>query len=234
MPGDWHVMSGGKKRGPLTEDQLRRFAERGTITPDSAASRGPDGPWFPAGRIPGLFAGAPGFTVPAPPPIPVATAVPDHRDGPLEPGPPSPRQDEGERLLWQGRPSQVVNLGKYILCGLFFWLVIPVFIALWRWLEVRCVLYEVTDQRFRITHGVLNRRMDELELYRVKDTVFEQPFFLRIFSLANILIASSDIATPRAAILALPADEARRLRETIRDRVERLRDRKRVREVDYH
>jgi len=34
--------------------------------------------------------------------------------------------------------------------------------------------------------------------------------------------------------LALPADEARRLRETIRDRVERLRDRKRVREVDYH
>ena len=54
------------------------------------------------------------------------------------------------------------------------------------------------------------------------------------YKLANILIASSDIATPRVAILALPADEARRLRETIRDCVERLRDRKRVREVDYH
>ena len=124
-------------------------------------------------------------------------------------------------------------MGTFILCGLFCWLVVPIFVALWRWLEVRCLLYELTNQRFRVTHGVLNRRMDELELYRVKDTVFEQPFFLRLFSLANILIASSDIATPRAAIRALPAEEARRLRETIRDCVENLRDKKRVREVDY-
>ena len=40
-------------------------------------------------------------------------------------------------------------------------------------------------------------------------------------------------ASENPAIRALPAEEARRLRETIRGCVENLRDKKRVREVDY-
>lgn len=228
MADAWHVVSEGRKWGPLTTAQIRQFAERGTITPTCRVSQGPNGPWFSAGQVQGLFPSPVTLTTLDDRPIPVAMAVPTPSANSL-----GNSSDQGERLLWQGRPSQVVNLGTFILCGLFCWLVVPVFVALWRWLEVRCLLYELTNQRFRVTHGVLNRRMDELELYRVKDTVFEQPFFLRLFSLANILIASSDIATPRAVIRALPADEARRLRETIRGCVERLRDKKRVREVDY-
>src|SRR3954447_7893454 len=75
-----------------------------------------------------------------------------------------------EQLLWTGRPSQIVNLGSFILCGLLSWLAVPIFLALWEWLRIKCVTYELTNQRFRITHGVLSRRTDELELYRVKDT----------------------------------------------------------------
>ena len=228
MADAWHVVSGGRKWGPLTTAQLRQFAQRGMITNACKVSQGPDGPWIPASLVQGLLPDPVQPAGSANQPMPVALAVPTAPPA----ASPTPN-DHGERLLWQGRPSQVVNMGTFILCGLFCWLVVPIFVALWRWLEVRCLLYELTNQRFRVTHGVLNRRMDELELYRVKDTVFEQPFFLRLFSLANILIASSDIATPRAAIRALPAEEARRLRETIRGCVENLRDKKRVREVDY-
>lgn len=228
MAEAWHIVSGGRKWGPLTTTQLRQFARQGMVTPACKVSQGPDGPWVSANLVQGLFTEPVPMATPGNQPMPVAFGVPAI---PNDESPSS--KDHGERLLWQGRPSQVVNLGTFILCGLFCWLVVPVFVALWRWLEVRCMLYELTNQRFRVTHGVLGRRMDELELYRVKDMVFDQPFFLRLFSLANILIASSDIATPRAAIRALPAEEARQLRETIRGCVESLRDKKRVREVDF-
>lgn len=228
MADEWHVVSGGRQWGPITPTQLRQFAQNGMITPACKVSKGPGGPWIAASQVQGLFSRPDSVPVPPQIPLPVATAVPTaYAEAPAG------AADHGERLVWKGRPSQVVNLGTFILCGLFCWLVLPVFFALWRWLQVRCLLYELTTQRFRVTHGVFNRRLDELELYRVKDTVFDQPFFLRLFSLANIQIASSDLATPETEILALPANEARQLRENIRTCVERLRDRKRVREVDF-
>lgn len=64
-----------------------------------------------------------------------------------------------------------------------------------------------------------------MAFYRVKDTTFDQPFFLRLFSLANILIDSSDVSLRQSAIRAIPAADVKRLRETLRPYVERLRDR---------
>ncbi len=232
MAGEWYAVVGGKKRGPLAASQLHQLAERGAVTPETQVSRGPDGPWVAASRVKGLF------PAPAAEPEPVAPQPRAIVPRPVVPAPmPAivPSGDSGdEQFVWEGRPSQIVNLGDFIVCGLLCWLVLPLFVALWRWLEVRCTRYEVTTQRFRVTRGVLNRRTDELELYRVKDTTFDQPLLLRLFSLANVLIASSDVSTPRAAIRGLPSEEARRLRETLRTSVERLRDRKRVREVDYN
>ena len=42
--------------------------------------------------------------------------------------------------------------------------------SLARYLETRFTRFEITSERIRITTGVLSRRMEELELYRVKDT----------------------------------------------------------------
>jgi membrane protein YdbS with pleckstrin-like domain len=233
MAGEWYVVVEGKKRGPLTPSQLQQLAERGAITPVSQVSRGPDGPWVAASRVKGLLAAPAADPEPVtPPPRGIVRRGAD--SSPMPAIVPADSASGDEQFVWEGRPSQVVNLGDFIVCGLLCWLVLPLFVAVWRWLEVRCTRYEVTTQRFRVTHGVLNRRTDELELYRVKDTSFDQPLLLRMFSLANVLVASSDVSTPRTAIRGLPAEEARRLRETLRTCVERMRDRKRVREVDYN
>ena len=165
------------------------------------------------------------------------------------------RRDKPEETVWTGRPSQVVNLKAFALCGfvvaaiaavliLFghrFWsfilhmllasLIIPVAVGLWKWLVIRCTKYEVTTERIRITTGVLSRLVDELELYRVKDTQLLKPLLLRIFALGTIEIVTSDRTTP---ILLIPAIRgARETREKIRRCVEERRDRKRVREVDF-
>jgi uncharacterized membrane protein YdbT with pleckstrin-like domain len=135
-----------------------------------------------------------------------------------------------EKTVWLGTPSQVVNLGSFILLGLFFWLVIPLFIILWKWLVVKNTKYELTTERLRMRHGVLNKKTDELELYRVRDYKLEQPFFLRIFSLGNISLQTSDKSHPHVVIRAIPNSEE--LREQFRTHVEACRMRKGVRELD--
>lgn len=135
-----------------------------------------------------------------------------------------------EQSVWQGTPSQVVNLGSFILLGLFFWLVIPLFFILWRWLVVKNTKYELTTERLRLRYGVFNKVSNELELYRVRDYKLEQPFFLRVFSLSNIVLTTSDKSHPRVVIEAI--DDGEELREKLRKYVEICRTRKGVREID--
>lgn len=151
-----------------------------------------------------------------------------------------------EELLWKGSPSQVLNLGKYLLAlllaagiavgGIFFppaWaaLILPLGWALWIFIETRSVRHELTTERIRLYAGVFNQKMDDVELYRVKDTSMERPFWYRMFGLSTLIIETSDRSQPRIEIKAV--GDGDNLRETLRKQVEFWRDRKRVREVDF-
>ena len=137
---------------------------------------------------------------------------------------------ESETLIWEGSSSQWSNFPLYFLCALSFWLVIPVFIALWRWIATKCFVYRLTTDRVVMTRGVFSKRTDELELYRVKDTTLLEPFWLRLVSLGHIDLTTSDRSTPAVRIRAIP--NAGALREELRRNVERLRTLKGIREVD--
>ena len=136
-----------------------------------------------------------------------------------------------EKDVWFGTPSQVINLGSFILLGLFFWLIFPLLIILWKWLVVKNTKYELTTERLRTRYGVLNKHTDEVELYRVRDYKFVQPFFLRLFSLGNIVLQTSDRSHPQVILRAIPDGEE--LRDKLRTHVEACRVKKNVREVDF-
>ncbi len=136
-----------------------------------------------------------------------------------------------EKPLWNGTPSQVINLPWFILWGLLFWLVVPIFIILWKWLVVKNEKYELTTERLKTRHGVLNKNVYELELYRVRDYKLERPILLRLFGLGNITLTTSDKSHLVVIIKAIPHGEL--LLEQIRDLVEACRVKKRVREVDF-
>lgn len=151
-----------------------------------------------------------------------------------------------EEVLWKGSPSQLLNLGKHLIAlllavgigigGAFFplaWfaLPLPLLWMLWNFLVVRCRVYELTGQRLRMYEGVLNQKIDELELYRVKDTTMDRPFWLRIFGLCTLHLDTSDRSHPKIKLKAIRDGQS--LRETLRKQVEYWRDRKRVREVDF-
>ena len=136
-----------------------------------------------------------------------------------------------EEDVWSGTPSQVTNFGSFIFLGILFFLVIPLFIIFWKWLVTKNIKYELTTERLRTRSGVLNKKMDELELYRVKDYKVDRPLFLRIFGLGNLVLETSDRSSPIVMIKAIP--DAEELREKVRTCVETRRDAKRVREVDF-
>lgn len=138
--------------------------------------------------------------------------------------------ESSEQVVWTGSPSQLVNAPTFIVCGLLVWLVVPVFIALWKWLVVRNIRYSLTSERLKIRQGVLNKQFDELELYRVRDYRLEQPFWLRLFSLGNIIIRTTDTSHPQIVLRAIHDGES--VLERVRHNVESCRAKKNVRALD--
>jgi uncharacterized membrane protein YdbT with pleckstrin-like domain len=133
----------------------------------------------------------------------------------------------GENIIWVGRPSQLTNFKYFLLCLL----IVPIPYAIWKWLEVRCIQYELTTQRLRFSQGVFTRKTDEIELYRIKDTALVEPFWERMFSLGNVVLITSDRSTPELILVAIA--HAAEVREKIRAQVEVVRTSKGVREVDF-
>ncbi len=131
-----------------------------------------------------------------------------------------------EAPIWTGRSSQLKNLGPFLLCLL----VIPIPWAIWRYLVVRCRVYQLSNERLLITSGVINKVTETLELYRVRDLQSAQPLLLRFFNLQNLHLITSDSSTPEVIIDYVPAGAG--LNELFREHIEKCRVQKRVREID--
>ncbi len=151
-----------------------------------------------------------------------------------------------ENSLWKCSSSQWLNLGPFavamlaaagILVGSLFFppaaiaLFLPVCYIGWRFLIVRTQVFELTSERVRVTRGVINQRVDEIELYRVKDSQMVRSWWMRLTGLASILMETSDRTLPHLVIPAIHGGE--QVRELLRRHVELQRDRKRVREMDF-
>jgi membrane protein YdbS with pleckstrin-like domain len=135
-----------------------------------------------------------------------------------------------EEIVWRGTSSQWKNFWVYLLCGLFCWLLVPVFFALAYYLKTKCKVFELTTQRFKITSGVFTKVTETLELYRVKDIETRQPFFSRLVGIENVQMTTSDASSPLVLIEAVPSTVG--FADKLRHQVEIIRQQKRVREID--
>ena len=156
-----------------------------------------------------------------------------------------------ETTIWQGHPSQILNLHIFLLCGLAAAgllvaavvfrenlgvpgayvvggvALIPFVFAFIKWLQVKFQRYELTSERLRIRRGIFSRTTDEIELYRVKDYVLREPFVLRLWGVGDIALTTTDDANPTVLLRAVHQPEG--LRDQIRKHVEVRREVKRVR-----
>ena len=133
-----------------------------------------------------------------------------------------------ETVVWLGRTSQWVNL-PYFLLGL---LVVTLPVTLYQYLRVRTHTFTLTSERLRVATGVISRRYDDLELYRVKDFVLGRSLWERALGLGTLTLMTSDPTTPRVVLRAIP--DPVRVLELFRGRVEALRLKRGVREMDVN
>jgi membrane protein YdbS with pleckstrin-like domain len=160
---------------------------------------------------------------------------------------PDPHMDK-ETELFQGSPSFTpvyllgFGYGILLLLGIYVgliwkdglpWIILATLLiaALHlgiRFLEIRSVKYFISTSRIKITSGILDRHVKEIELYRIQDTSAFQSFFSRILGKGSLFIVSGDKSEPRIEIKSVPNHEE--LREKLRNAVLSARQKTKVRE----
>jgi len=150
---------------------------------------------------------------------------------------PTPTQQTGERTVWQGSPSQAVNLPVYLMLGLgvivttvgllylrsqtrvsattdvntrsvYPWIIVGIWLlcgigALINYLKISTTRYVLTNERLRVTTGILSTVTEDLELRRVRDSIILRPFWARVAGLGDVQILSADASTPRVVLHAI-------------------------------
>lgn len=93
--------------------------------------------------------------------------------------------------------------------------------ATWyRILYIRSFQYLITGEYIRITRGIFFKRIDQAEMFRVKDFVITQPFVLQLFKLMNLTLISTDHSNQVIYLQGIPESD---IVDTIRDRVQEAR-----------
>ncbi|HEY3235588.1 MAG TPA: PH domain-containing protein [Polyangiaceae bacterium] len=138
-----------------------------------------------------------------------------------------PAADEPEQILFEGHPALVPGVGVLLLCilTLGLWL-IP------RWWKSKGLLYRVSTRRIVVESGVLSKRLEQIDLYRVNDYTVEIPFSQRLMGTGNLLLRTFDKSTPIVLISGIKADVVA-LYERVRAATEADKARRGVRMVDY-
>lgn len=93
-------------------------------------------------------------------------------------------------------------------------------------------MYELDHERLRLHQGVLNKKVNDIELYRVTAYELDQPIWLRIFGLSNINVITSDPKKPLIVLHAVPAGS--NVCSLIRDHKERHRKATYVTDLNIH
>lgn len=128
---------------------------------------------------------------------------------------------------WLGFADRAPHLGSSVVAALLLCA------ALWllaKGVGQRAVHYSLTATRLEIERGLLGRRLESMELWRVRDVVLDQSLLERLRGVGRLTLYSTDRVEP---VLVLgPVAGARALFERVRDSVAAARKDARVVPLD--
>lgn len=138
--------------------------------------------------------------------------------------------DRFRSSTWGWLRGSLAGWGTLLLCLVGVGLVI----VLVKWIGNLGTTYEVTPERLVIRRGIVNKSIDEIELYRVKDIRIDFSLIAQWADIGTITILSSDATTGDVPLAIADVPQARRRREDLRALVDAARQKRRVREFDMH
>jgi uncharacterized membrane protein YdbT with pleckstrin-like domain len=119
----------------------------------------------------------------------------------VSPTPPTAGGEPDEEVLFDGHPKLVPSLGALLLAivTLGLWL-IPL------WWRSRGRHYRLTTKRVVVETGILNKRLEQVDLYRVSDYTVLRPITQRIMGTGNLVLTTLDHTSPSVAISNIETD----------------------------
>ena len=118
----------------------------------------------------------------------------------LSPSPPTAGSD-AEEVLFDGHPALVPSLGALVLAivTLGLWL-----IPLWWMSHGR--RYKLTTKRVVVETGILNKRLEQTDLYRVSDYTVLRPISQRLLGTGNVNLRTLDQTSPEVPVSNIKTD----------------------------
>lgn len=89
--------------------------------------------------------------------------------------------DSQETILWEGQPDGIMDKVKTTA-------------------KVNSTHYKITNQRIVVNTGLIGKKQEEIELYRVKDYKVTQTLSERLINVGNLIIIAADSTTPRVIL----------------------------------
>lgn len=117
----------------------------------------------------------------------------------------------------------IIFLGIGFFIGLCFFLY-----ALYRKYSIQ---YKLTTQRFFVIRGLISRKIEELELFRVKDVQSSQKVFERLLNFGTLTIFSTDETSPKFEVAGI-ADPLK-MKDIFRTHFRNARRSERVRPTEF-
>jgi len=160
-------------------------------------------------------------------------------------------KDPERRTIYEGSPSWKAYLGNYAL--LAFATALLLIIVLWRdsdagflkraWdvviplvvativgffisIKRKSTKFRVTTTVIEYERGLISKRIDVLQLWRIRDVVYKQTLVDRVLGIAHVEVVAQDVKNPDFEIVGMPA--SRQLFEQLRDSIEIQRQAKNV------
>jgi len=131
-----------------------------------------------------------------------------------------------EETLYEGHPALISSLSALLVTVLTLGLG-----ALYYWALSSGVRYKVTTRRVIVERGLLSKRLEQVDAYRIKDYVVDRPFAQRLMGTGNLLLITMDTTTPNMELRGLKTDVVA-LYDRLRAAAEQDRARRGVRIVD--
>ena len=199
-----------------------------------------------------FLSAAPGAAAPVPASSPAPAAKPDEPASPPFVRATKDEAKEERKTLYEGVPSWKAFLGYYVVGAIAAAIVIAILtrlssgddaimrkaanvlipiavaavfmfgVTLYR----KSIKFRVSNTVIEYERGLLSKRIDVVQLWRVKDVVYNQSLVDRVLSIAHIQVVTSDETNPNFDIVGMPA--SRKLFEQLRDSIEIQRQAKNV------
>lgn len=95
--------------------------------------------------------------------------------------------------------SQVLTFGRYRVAGGIGLAILVLLVLLLKMVRLKMTYYEITEERVEWSRGILDRRVDNLDMFRVVDLRLRRTLLDCIFGIGTVVLITTDKTDPEFA-----------------------------------